>query len=553
MSAPFDQQAGNQPAIFKRSWWSTLGVMLIVFLLMAGGLAVWGILASGGERWLLLGIAAFLGLLMWPMGRLFFGRGPYLQIDEQGISGTALAGQPVAWQDVTGVDLLHVQGQGQLQIQLRPGVQRKKTMFSGKGDIVNVPLTGMNPDEHDKVLDAALQRFKRQAPAVAEKMIDARIKEAEFEREFYERLLAHTPTVWSVGLITALCVLVWLANLVAGFDFMSADAVDLYRWGANTASAVQAGQWWRMVTAMFLHGGILHLLLNMYALWQAGVLVARLYGNRGFLLIYFGSGIVGSALSLHYGAFNGVSVGASGAVFGVTGALLMAVIEHRGRFPAAHSKQLITSLAIFIIYSLAYGFSKQGIDNAAHIGGLLAGLAMGWLMEEKIDERKSAARRNAMLAVSGIVALMAAVVLVQAVPAAKRDVGKYLADLKTWSAVQPKIGPVMDALKNDGAATRAGKMTEAQLLERVRKVHLPALRGLESELASLSLPADERAGKFAAAQLRYFRVRADLLEAQLRYAQVPTEENGRVADRLYKETEEAALVLRKMNEGEDKR
>jgi len=341
--------------------------------------------------------------------------------------------------------------------------------------------------------------------------------------------------------VMAACVLVWAANVASGTSWMQPRADELFRWGASSASAVQAGQWWRLVSAMFLHGGVIHLALNMYALWEAGLMVTRLFGNRGFLVAYFGAGLAGNALSLYFSGQTGVSVGASGAVFGVAGALLAAVFQHGGKFPSGRSTQLMTSLGIFIAYSLIYGFSRQGIDNAAHIGGLLAGFAAGWLMVEKIDEKATPARLWGAAAATAALCVAATAAMVGFVPPAKRDVAVYFADMKRWASLEADMRKTVEAMREDALQQKAGKLDGAAMVQRLQAVHLPAMRRGQSELAGLRLPPDEMAGRYAAAQARHAGALAALMEAEVRRVETPTPE-------LAQEVERLAAALKQSNE-----
>ncbi|WP_374265431.1 rhomboid family intramembrane serine protease [Zoogloea sp.] len=157
----------------------------------------------------------------------------------------------------------------------------------------------------------------------------------------------------------------------------------LIRFGGNFAPLVQQGEVWRFFTALFLHGGLLHVGLNMLALHQAGQVVERLFGRAGFLVIYVVAGLLGNAASLWWKP-GPVSVGASGAIFGVYGALLAYLLRQRGSVPTEVFREMRSGTLGFIGYSLFAGFSIPGIDNAAHLGGLIGGLLLGAVFAEPI-------------------------------------------------------------------------------------------------------------------------------------------------------------------------
>jgi rhomboid protease GluP len=158
----------------------------------------------------------------------------------------------------------------------------------------------------------------------------------------------------------------------AGFDTMSGDlAIKL---GANYGPLTLTGQWWRLLTAMFLHFGFFHILMNMFCLWALGSLAERLMGRAGFLLLYFATGIAGGLLSLAVHP-QLVSAGASGAVFGITGGLITYLWMKKAPLDFALAKKELTSLGIFVGYNFIYSL-KPGIDIMAHLGGIASGLVI---------------------------------------------------------------------------------------------------------------------------------------------------------------------------------
>ena len=160
----------------------------------------------------------------------------------------------------------------------------------------------------------------------------------------------------------------------------------LIRVGALYTPAVRAGEYWRFITAMFLHSGIRHLLNNMLTLYILGELLLRETGVVRFLVFYFGGGLAGNlaeyALSLARGE-NIVAVGASGAVFSLMGALLAVLIKNRGRIRGMTSQRML----VFIGLSVYFGFTAENVANAAHLGGLAAGFVLAMLLVREKKER----------------------------------------------------------------------------------------------------------------------------------------------------------------------
>ena len=164
--------------------------------------------------------------------------------------------------------------------------------------------------------------------------------------------------------------------------------------GANFGPATQDGQWWRLFTAMFVHFGFVHLALNMLAMWDVGRLVERLYGSWRFALLAVGSGMVGNLLSLVVQGSQAVSGGASGAVFGVYGALLVFLLRERKQVERREFRWVFGAAALFALLALGMGQVVAGIDNAAHLGGLAAGALFGSALARPLAPHSPAARRG---------------------------------------------------------------------------------------------------------------------------------------------------------------
>lgn len=157
--------------------------------------------------------------------------------------------------------------------------------------------------------------------------------------------------------------------------------------GAKDNEAIKIyGQWYRLITAMFLHGSVLHIAFNSYALYSLGMELERLYGTLRFLGVYFVAGLAGSVAS--YLINPSPSVGASGAIFGLIGGLAAFYYVSREMFPDL-ARQQLGSLITTIMINLFIGFSSPMIDNSAHIGGLIVGAVVGWMLAPRfaVDTR----------------------------------------------------------------------------------------------------------------------------------------------------------------------
>jgi rhomboid protease GluP len=171
-----------------------------------------------------------------------------------------------------------------------------------------------------------------------------------------------------------------------GVSAKDPTTAQLIHYGATNAYLVLAGQWWRLLTATFVHVGLLHIATNMWCLWNLGLLGEPLLGPAGLIVVYLITGIAGNLLSLFYNVLyhDGISVGAgaSGAVFGIAGILIILLSNKKLPIPAFELHRLRRSVIQFAALNLIIGFGANftsivRIDNHAHIGGFLSGLALG--------------------------------------------------------------------------------------------------------------------------------------------------------------------------------
>lgn len=167
----------------------------------------------------------------------------------------------------------------------------------------------------------------------------------------------------------------------------STNSQVLYALGASEPNAVLVqGEWWRLVSSMFLHIGFAHVLLNGWALYQLGSLCEHAFGSSRMLMVYFLTGVAGSAASLWWRT-EGLSAGASGAIFGLLGAMIAFLLRRRDRLNP-FAKSLLSQLVVWAGINVFFGFSVQAIDNAAHLGGCAAGLLMGLLLRGREADRR---------------------------------------------------------------------------------------------------------------------------------------------------------------------
>ena len=179
---------------------------------------------------------------------------------------------------------------------------------------------------------------------------------------------------------------VYLWMVLHGVDPASPTPIQLIHFGANVPALVLHGEWYRLLTATFVHVGLIHLLTNMWCLWNLGLLGEPLLGRWGMAAVYMLTGIAGNLLSLGVNVFMhdfvSVGAGASGAVFGIAGILIVLLSNHKLPIPVFELKRLRRSVIQFAGLNLVIGLATVAlpiirIDNSAHVGGFLFGLALG--------------------------------------------------------------------------------------------------------------------------------------------------------------------------------
>ncbi|BAU53443.1 rhomboid family intramembrane serine protease [Mucilaginibacter gotjawali] len=242
-------------------------------------------------------------------------------------------------------------------------------------------------------------------------------------------------------IIVDLNILIYILMVISGVDFMSPNTKDLLNWGANFRPSTLNGEWWRLLTNVFLHIGLLHLLFNMYALVYIGLLLEPYLGKLRFLAAYILTGIVASTTSLYMHDAT-VSAGASGAIFGMYGVFLAMLttnfIEKSAR------KAMLTSILVFVAYNLMNGM-KGGIDNAAHVGGLLSGFIIGYLYYPSLKAPDRMDLKLGIISAVLIVVLLACFTVGRRIP---NNLGQYDEKMKNFASMESMALEVYQMPKN---------------------------------------------------------------------------------------------------------
>jgi membrane associated rhomboid family serine protease len=248
----------------------------------------------------------------------------------------------------------------------------------------------------------------------------------------------------------------------------------LVGWGANFGPRTANGEWWRLVTAMFVHSGVLHLLATMAGLIQAGLLLERLVGHFAFATVYLAAGIVASLASLS--APVAVSAGASGAIFGIYGLLLAsslwgALHQSAVTVPLAMVSRLAPAAAVFMLYNVG----SDHLETAAELAGFAAGFVCGVVLTRDVSRGRPSARRVA-IAWAAVIAIVAgAAVLVRGVTDVRPDIERVV-------ALEDRTASVYRAAVD---RFRSGRITAEALAALINQTIRPEIQAAGARLTTL--------------------------------------------------------------------
>jgi len=354
--------------------------------------------------------------------------------------------------------------------------------------------------------------------------------QAKSEQAFLQQLAAATPRVVVTPALLALIVAAFAAMSALGVDVLGARPEDYLRFGANFAPLTTGGEWWRLVTSAFVHVGLLHLAMNLWALYDCGWLAERLFGNAAFAVIYLFAGAAGSCASMLWDA-QAISVGASGAIFGVYGALLAFPMTVRGALPPAAFNRIRVSSSIFVTYSLFYGFTHAGIDNAAHLGGLAGGFAMGLILARPLDAALAAVTLSA-------TAWLA--------PETSRVFRQAMEMEKGTAAFNADLARMLAAFNGIVELSQSGKMSDAEVARTLHATMLPQWDAAVARLAGAEPDADAPLRKEYELLLLYARTRRDMIKAVADYLETGDAAHERAVAELRARADDALNQYRKL-------
>ena len=317
-----------------------------------------------------------------------------------------------------------------------------------------------------------------------------------------------TRTVVTPGLM-AVTGLAFAWAVYAGTGWLTPHVAALMRLGSNFGPFTLDGQWWRLLSSLLLHSGVLPLLINMCALWQMGRIAERLYGSANFLLLYVFAGLCSGVAGLLWDP-TAHNAGASGAIFGVLGGLLVFFFRPDTRIPAEIVGGARISGAVFVLYNLANAFTHSGVHNSAHLGGLLGGILMGWLLARPLSvEGRTEVAFRMVVAVCGSAIALAAMSLPLLLPGTLKSAEwhfRHQLQLDVWDEQRAQATQrVLDQLQIDRLITRA------EWGERLAREVLPEWEIAENRFKSVRFPTESDSARLEARIVSYLQARRQAL------------------------------------------
>jgi rhomboid protease GluP len=305
-------------------------------------------------------------------------------------------------------------------------------------------------------------------------------KGAELEREldhFQDRLYASTPQVMVTPAFVGLNILIFIAMIFSGVSFWNPSVRDLIHWGANFGPKTLDGEWWRLLSNFFIHIGLAHLLFNMYVFWTVGLLVERMLGNLGFMVVYLLAGFGGSFASLIWNPVA-VSAGASGSIFGIFGALLGLLVRGQLALPSRVRRAISRDAVVFLGYNLVAGATQPSIDMAAHLGGLACGFLCGLALAHPLSPEgvQLGNRRGVWLLIGGLLIFSLAYL------GFPRDAVRFEREMGRFVVLDIKADLLF---RQSLALAGQGKLLEKQVIDLIEKRILPDWKTSRQGLGSL--------------------------------------------------------------------
>jgi membrane associated rhomboid family serine protease len=359
--------------------------------------------------------------------------------------------------------------------------------------------------------------------------------------EFNRALEDNCPHAWVTPALVAINSIIFVVMAISQRRLLGFELQQLINWGANYGPLTAgAKQWWRLLTAAFLHLSIIHLLVNMWAFWSVGRLTERLFGRWVFLGLYVACAVLASLGSVAWNPTL-VSIGASGAIFGIFGAFLAFLAHRQTRVPAAVFRAHWFSTLAFVLFNLISGALQPGIDNGAHVGGLLAGFILGWVLARPLESRPQPLPSLRQALAAGLLVAAAAVGGMWEAG----GVGAQFPPLQQY--IQSHIwyfdGETRDLMlwQQLAADEQMGLISDAALADEFKNNIVPFWQSADARLSKESLPPEQR--EVGGLVREFVRIRVAWAQAVVDAVSNNSQESTQKAQQL---SQQASLLIARL-------
>lgn len=391
----------------------------------------------------------------------------------------------------------------------------KKRVEELEAAIANVKTT---------ITDAQIETGKNEIDELHAQTLQVFEEETKRIEEVNKAMNLNNGNMYATYAIIAINVLIFILMVLDGAGLMTPNGIVHLKWGSNFKTLTQSGDWWRLITCVFIHFGIIHLALNMYALFSVGVYLEPMLGKVKYITAYLCTGVLASLASLWWHTEPTNSAGASGAVFGMYGLFLALLTSNL--IPKSVRQALLQSIVVFVIYNLIYGL-KGGVDNAAHIGGLISGLLIGYAYVFAIKKEKEEQPVKWIVPAVVIITIVSVSLYLEQnkssaqerkaiqeeiAIASFKDAEKYSEQLQRFAVLEEKAVNAM----NDTVANEI-------LVENMKKISVNAWLEAEGIIQSMQkMNVSEAQHKKADLMLEYVRLRQKETDFRINFAATPT-------------------------------
>ncbi len=304
--------------------------------------------------------------------------------------------------------------------------------------------------------------------------------------------------------IIAINVIVFVIMTGSGVSLFAPTGIDIMKWGGNFAPLTLSGDWWRLISCVFVHIGVVHIVFNMYALFMAGIYLEPMLGKARFISAYLCTGVFASLASLWWHKEPITSAGASGAIFGMYGVFL--ALLSTNLIPKQVRKGLLQSIGVFVVYNLVYGI-KSGVDNSAHVGGLLSGLLIGYIYFPGL--RPGGKKSVAIPALIAIVTVGVTIFYLQENRVTNEIRNKTLSEIEEFKykdadKYNVQLEKFADAEEKALAPLRDTSLADEQLAEKLQNISLPEWEKADESLEKIKAYDISGKAKEKAEQLQVY-------------------------------------------------